>query len=54
MATTHARKKVVWLHRLCLEIGFKQQAMMIDCDSQSTIFLKKNLAYHSKTKHIDV
>ena len=24
------------------------------CDSQSAIFLEKNLAYHSKTKHIDV
>ena len=28
--------------------------MRIDCDSQSAIFLAKNLAYHSKTKHIDV
>ena len=26
----------------------------IDCDSQSAIFLAKNPAYHSKTKHIDV
>ena len=28
--------------------------MRIDCDSQSVIFLAKNHAYHSKTKHIDV
>ena len=28
--------------------------MRIDCDSQSAIFLTKNPAYHSKTKHIDV
>ena len=27
---------------------------MIECDIQSEIFLAKNLAYHSKTKHIDV
>ena len=26
----------------------------IECDSQSEIFLAKNPAYHSKTKHIDV
>jgi len=26
----------------------------IDCDSQSAIFLAKNPAYHSRTKHIDV
>ena len=28
--------------------------MRIDCDSQSAIFLAKNPAYHSRTKHIDV
>eukprot|EP00253_Pinus_taeda_P008820 PITA_08820 len=35
------------------EAGF-QGAIRIDCDSQSAIFLAKNPAYHSKTKHIDV
>jgi hypothetical protein len=28
--------------------------MKISCDIQITIFLENNLAYHSKTKHIDV
>ena len=32
MASTHASKEVVWLQRLCSEIGFKQQAMRIDYD----------------------
>jgi hypothetical protein len=41
MATTHARKEVVWLHRLCSGIGFEQKAMKINCDSQSAIFLGK-------------
>jgi hypothetical protein len=54
MATTHASKEVVWLHIFCSKIGFKQQAIRIDCDSQSAIFLAKDPAYHSKTKHIDV
>jgi hypothetical protein len=27
---------------------------MIDCDNQRAIFLAKNSAYHSKTKHIDI
>ena len=54
MEATHARKGVVWLHRLCLGIGLVQQAVRLDCDSQSEIFLAKNPAYHSKTKHIDV
>jgi hypothetical protein len=53
METTHASKEVVWLQRLCLGIGLVQKAMRLDCDSQSAIFLAKNPAYHSKTKHID-
>ena len=35
-------------------MGLVQQAIRIDCDSQSAILLAKNHAYHSKTKHIDV
>ena len=54
MAATHASKEVVWLQRLCSKLGFKQQVVRIDCDSQSAIFLAKNPAYHSRTKHIDV
>eukprot|EP00253_Pinus_taeda_P008385 PITA_08385 len=51
---THASKEAVWLQRLCSSMGLVQGAIRIDCDSQSAIFLAKNLAYHSKTKHIDV
>jgi hypothetical protein len=54
MAATHGRKKVVWLHRLCLEIGFEQRAMKINCDSQSEIFLAKKQTHHSKMDHIVV
>jgi hypothetical protein len=54
MAATHASKEAVWLQRLCSGIGLVQQAVRLDCDSQSAIFLAKNPAYHSKTKHIDV
>ena len=54
MAATHASKEAVWLQRLCSSMGLIQGAIRIDCDSQSAIFLAKNLAYHSKTKHIDV
>ena len=35
-------------------MGLVQGAIRIDCDNQSAIFLAKNPAYHSKTKHIDV
>jgi len=54
MATTHASKEVVWLQRLFSSMGLVQEAIRIDCDSQSAIFLAKNPTYHSKTKHIDV
>eukprot|EP00253_Pinus_taeda_P018095 PITA_18095 len=54
MAATHARKEEIWLQRLCSSMGLVQGAIRIDCDSQSAIFLAKNLSYHLKTKHIDV
>ena len=53
MAATHASKEAVWLQRLCSSMGLVQGAIRIDYDSQSEIFLGKNPAYHSKTKHID-
>jgi hypothetical protein len=54
MLATHACKEAVWLQRLCSGIRLVQQEVILDCDSQSAIFLAKNPAYHSKTKHIDV
>eukprot|EP00253_Pinus_taeda_P018787 PITA_18787 len=54
MVATHASKEAIWLQRLCSSMGLVQGAIRINCDSQSEIFLAKNPAYHSKTKHIDV
>jgi hypothetical protein len=54
MAATHASKEVIWLQRLCSGIGLVQQAVRLDCDNQSAIFLAKNPTYHLKKKHIDV
>ena len=54
IAAIHASKEVVWMHQLCTNIGFEQQAIRLGCDIQSAIVLEKNPAYHSKTKHIDV
>eukprot|EP00253_Pinus_taeda_P008479 PITA_08479 len=54
MAATHASKEAVWLQILCSSMGLVQGAIRIDCDNQSAIFLAKNSAYHSKTKHVDV
>ena len=54
MAATHASKEAIFLQRLRSSMGLVQGAIRIDCDSQSAIFLAKNPAYHSNTKHIDV
>ena len=54
MAATHTSKEAVWLQRLCSGIVLVQQAVRLDCDNQSEIFLEKNPTYHSKTKHIYV
>jgi hypothetical protein len=54
MATTHASKETIWLQRLCSGIGLVKQVVRIECDSQSVMFLANNLAYHSKTKNIDI
>jgi hypothetical protein len=39
---------------LCSGIGLVQQAVRIDYDSESVIFLVKKPAYHSKKNHIDI
>jgi hypothetical protein len=54
MVATHASKEEIWLQILCLGIGLVQQAVRIDCDNQSTIFLANKPTYHSKKKHIDI
>ena len=54
IAATHASNEAVWLQRLCSSMGLVQQAIRIDCNSQSAIFLAKNPACHSKTKKINV
>ena len=54
IAPTYASKEAVRLQQLGTEIGFEQQTIRLECDTQSAIFLVKNLTYHSNTKHIDV
>ena len=54
MAMTEAGKEVVWLSGLVNELGFKQDSMVLHCDSQGAIHLAKNQVYRARTKHIDV
>ena len=43
---------MIWLHGFLDELGKKQEMGILHSDSQSAIFLTKNLAFHSKSKHI--
>ena len=52
VAATEAKKEMIWLHDFLDELGKKQEMGILHSDSQSVIFLAKNSAFHSKSKHI--
>eukprot|EP00253_Pinus_taeda_P023901 PITA_23901 len=54
IAASHACKEAIWLKGLFGEFGKLQDNIKLFCDSQSAIHLAKNLAYHSKSKHIPI
>ena len=43
---------MIWLQGFLDELGKKQEMGILYNDSQSAIFLAKNLDFHSKSKHI--
>ena len=52
VAATEAGKEMICLHGFLDELGKKQEMGILHNDSQSAIFLAKNSAFHSKSKHI--
>ncbi|KAH9689148.1 Integrase catalytic domain-containing protein [Citrus sinensis] len=54
MAATQACKEAIWMQRLLEELGHKQEKIYVFCDNQSALHIARNLAFHSKTKHIGV
>ena len=52
VAATEAKKEMIWLHDFLDELGKQQEMAILHSDNQSAIFLAKNLAFHSKSKHI--
>jgi hypothetical protein len=52
VAVTEAGKEMVWLYSFLDELGKKNEKGVLHSDSQSAIFLAKNPAYQSRTKHI--
>ncbi|GJR43670.1 retrovirus-related pol polyprotein from transposon TNT 1-94 [Tanacetum coccineum] len=54
VAVAQASKEAVWLKMLLEELGHKQEKITLFCDNQSALYLARNPAFHSKTKHIRV
>ncbi|GJR60888.1 hypothetical protein Tco_1503050 [Tanacetum coccineum] len=54
VAAAQASKEAVWLKMLLVELGHKQEDITLFCDNQSALYLERNPAFHSKTKHIQV
>ena len=52
VAATEVGKEMIWLHGFLDELGKKQEMCILHSDSQSAIFVAKNSAFHSKSKHI--
>ena len=52
VAATEAGNEMIWLHGFLDELGKKQEISILHSDSQSAIFLAKNLTFHLKSKHI--
>jgi predicted lipase len=56
MASTQATKEAIWMEKLMKELGYmkEKKAMVIRCDNQGAISLRKNPMQYARTKHIDV
>jgi hypothetical protein len=54
VVATKASKEMIWLQRFMEELGKKQENNRLYYDSQSAIHLANKLAFHSKTKHIQL
>ena len=54
IAAVEAAKEALYLKRLLCDLGFRHDSIDVRCDSQSAIHLAKNLAFSSRTKHIEV
>ena len=52
VAATKTRKEMIWLHGFLDELDKKQEMDILHSDNQNAIFLAKNSAFHSKSKHI--
>ena len=51
---TEASREMIWVQGFLEELGQRCEKGALHSDSQSAIFLAKNPAFHSRTKHIEL
>ena len=44
----------MWICYFLEDIGLKQQAYLLFCDSKNAILVVNNIVYHARTKHIHI
>ncbi|GJT83035.1 putative ribonuclease H-like domain-containing protein [Tanacetum coccineum] len=54
VAAANCYGQVLWIQNQMLDYGFNFMNTKIFIDNESTIFIMKNLVFHSKTKHIEI
>ncbi|KAK9689294.1 hypothetical protein RND81_09G049900 [Saponaria officinalis] len=54
-AASSAARQALWLRKLLADLGYEQtEATEIYCDNRAAIAMSKNLAFHGRTKHVDI
>ena len=46
--------QLLWMQKLLLDYGIRQEHLSIYCDNTSAINISKNPVQHSRTKHIEI
>ncbi|GJY30767.1 putative ribonuclease H-like domain-containing protein [Tanacetum coccineum] len=54
VAAVNCCRQVLWVQNQLLDYGFNFMNTKIHIDNKNTIFIMRNLVYHSKTKHIEI
>ena len=54
IATGSCCTQLLWMQKLFLDYGIRQEHLTIYCDNTSAINISKNPAQHSRTKHIEI
>ncbi|OWY95431.1 putative mitochondrial protein [Phytophthora megakarya] len=54
VALAHCTREVLFLRQLLKELGYQQEATVVNEDNQACIAIAENPSHHSRVKHIDV